>query len=349
MHPLLKRGRLGIYLLISVPLTAVIATLIVRDALLPETALFVIPVAVLQTFIGLAAWYPCRAVPLSGSRTTILVTHLAGAALASAVWTAGVAVLARMMTGSIPAFDTIRGDSLVIWYAVGVLLYLLSVAVHYLIIAVERAGEVEREGLALQIAAREAELRALRAQIDPHFLFNSLHSISSLCGSDPAAARKMSSQLGDFLRSTVRAGSQSLITVGEELELAKLYLETEQVRFGDRLAIEVRIEDGAGDAAIPPLLIQPLAENAVRHGIAHTLEGGRISILATRTGDRLRIVVENPADPDRPRKTGENVGLRNVAARLDTLFGRDGRIDVREDGGVFRADVELPFSVMERQ
>src|SRR4029079_2516584 len=150
----------------------------------------------------------------------------------------------------------------------GFLLYLLAMAVSYLAAAFEVSRDAERRGLELQVLAREAELRALRAQLDPHFLFNSLQSISALTTADPPAARRMCLLLADFLRDTLAVGSQARIPLRSELLLAQRFLEIEQVRFGERLRVDIEPEQ-AGDIAVPPLILQPLVENAVRHGIAH--------------------------------------------------------------------------------
>ena len=141
-------------------------------------------------------------------------------------------------------------------------------------LSVEESRAAETRALELQLLAREAELKTLRAQIDPHFLFNCLHSISALTGTDPPAARRMCLLLGEFLRTSVKLGAQDRIPFADELALAERYLEIERVRFGSRLAIERAIADGVGSCAVPALLLQPLVENAVTHGIAH-LRGGR--------------------------------------------------------------------------
>ena len=189
--------------------------------------------------------------------------------------------------------------------------------------------------------AREAELRSLRAQIDPHFLFNSLHSISALTTADPPAARRMCLLLADFLRDSLALGTADRITVARELALAGRFLEIERVRFGSRLQVE--LASGDADAClVPPLLLQPIVENAVTHGVAHVLAGGTIRIAASRGTGTLTIVVENPCDAERPRRTGTGLGLANVRARLRALHGDDGRLSAEERDGVWRVEMSLP-------
>jgi LytS/YehU family sensor histidine kinase len=230
-------------------------------------------------------------------------------------------------------------DSLI--FGLGVLLYLLSLAVSYLLVAFEATRDAERRALRVQVLSRDAQLRSLRAQIDPHFLFNSLHSISALTGSDPAAARRMCLLLAQFLRESLALGGQDRIPLARELKMVEYFLDVERVRFGDRL--QVQISDGeAGACLVAPLLLQPIVENAVTHGVAHVLEGGAVTVSASRSGAMLTIVVENPCDPDRPRRTGAGVGITNVRARLAALHGADAGLRTSEGGGVWRVEVVLP-------
>ena len=154
--------------------------------------------------------------------------------------------------------------------AFGLLLYLLSLAVSYLVAVVDHARASERRALEVQVLAREAELRMLRAQIDPHFLFNSLHSISALTVSDAAAARRMCVLLADFLRESLALGVETRITLKRELGLVARFLDVERVRYGSRLQHRIEADADADACLVPPLLLQPLVENAITHGIAHT-------------------------------------------------------------------------------
>jgi two-component system sensor histidine kinase AlgZ len=150
--------------------------------------------------------------------------------------------------------------------------------------------------------------------------------------------------LADFLRDTLTLGSQSRIPLRSELLLAQRFLEIEQVRFGERLRVDIEPEQ-AGDIAVPPLILQPLVENAVRHGIAHVLDGGVVRVRVAAGSARLIVVVENPVDPDRPRTRGTGLGLTNVRERLRSTFGAtEARLDVTENGDVFRARLDLPLT-----
>jgi hypothetical protein len=307
-------------------------------------ALFLLPLALVQSFLGLSAWYPCRAVPITRSSTArVLATHAVGAVVMAAIWTAAAYAHGRLVTRYEARFEGLGEEQLIVWFATGMLFYLLAVTVHYLVVAFERAAENERRALSLAVSGREAELRALRAQLDPHFLFNSLNSIASFCGSDPKAAREMSALLADFLRLTLRVGALETISLHDEVDLASKYLQVERARFGDRLRFEPRISGDVGAVQVPPLLLQPLVENAVRHGIEHRIEGGTIALEAERRNGMLELRVRNEADADRPIPPGERVGLKNVADRLEAIYGRAARIDTEERDGFFIAEVRIPL------
>jgi two-component system sensor histidine kinase AlgZ len=245
MHPILARGRrLGLYLgawtLLGFLLAALLAT---AGGLGPAASVGIaIPLALVYAFFCLSAWYVARSAPLG--RTGILrlvVTALTASAISSAAWLivarAWLQLFARGETLAHVdrAFPALRG----LIFGFAMLLYLLSLAVSYLLATFELSREAERRGLAGQVLAREAELRSLRAQIDPHFLFNSLHSISALTAADPPAARRMCVLLADFLRDSLALGSEDRITVGREVGLAERFVDIERVRFGVLLQIVV--------------------------------------------------------------------------------------------------------------
>jgi LytS/YehU family sensor histidine kinase len=213
---------------------------------------------------------------------------------------------------------------------------------HYLFLAIEAARSAQLRGVEARVLAREAELRALRAQIDPHFLFNSLNSIGTLTSEDPAAARRMCLLLAGFLRRSLALGARDRIALAEELALADDYLAIEKVRFGARLTIDHAIEAGAGECLVPPLILQPLIENAGRHGIAQLTEGGTLRLTARRADGRLVLEVANPRDPERAGRRGAGLGIDNVRGRLRTLFGDTASLAIEAGGGAFKVTLALP-------
>ena len=207
-----------------------------------------------------------------------------------------------------------------------------------------RASQMEEASLRAQLA--QAQLRALKMQLHPHFLFNTLHSISSLVSEDPPKANSMIARLGDFLRLTLDHSEQQLVTLREETEFVRCYLEIEQVRFGDRLTVEFNIDPATLSAAVPHLILQPIVENAIQHAIAPRAAPGRIEIAATRQNHSLLLEVrDNGPGITAVHGTADNhVGLSNVRARLEGLYGNDFSLDMTNGAAQgFIVTLQIPF------
>ena len=348
MHPILASPRkLGLYLLCWAPFIVLVADQLKSSGglTLGEAVALSIPLCLLYAFICLSSWYVCRVMPLRArSVDRVLTAHLAAGIVASMFWILIARVLASGLANfnllSSPRTQVTRATGLLV--GLGVLLYLLTVAMHYVILAIEASRQAEAREAEAQILAREAELRALKAQINPHFLFNSLHSISALTSIDPARAREMCVLLGDFLRYTLGLGEKSTIPLGDELELVNRYLKVEKVRFGQRLEMQEEIDPEALGARIPPLLLQPMVENAVAHGISGLPEGGWIRLRAGRRQDDVEIVIENKFDSDSPPSRRNGVGLENVRRRLAACYGARAHMSVASEGDRFRVSLLLP-------
>ena len=207
-----------------------------------------------------------------------------------------------------------------------------------------RVQEHERHAAELALKAQEAQVRALRYQINPHFLFNTLNAIAALVRDAPARAEEMVVQLSDFFRRSLAVNPMEDLTLTEEVNLQRLYLEIERTRFPERLQFDVALDPDSAQARVPALLLQPIIENAVKHGVARSEERTCIRIHARVDGPVLEIVVDNNAKGSGPRPKGEKVGLRNVQDRLRTRFGDEASIDAAElpEGG-FRNTLRLPL------
>jgi two-component system LytT family sensor kinase len=223
---------------------------------------------------------------------------------------------------------------------------LIVIAVHALLYYQSfRASELAQSSLKTQLA--QAQLRALKMQLHPHFLFNTLHSISSLVLEDPAKANSMIAQLGDFLRLTLENSNQQLVSLKEETEFLRCYLEIEQVRFGDRLTVALELEPQTLSVQVPHLILQPVVENAIQHAIAPRSTRGHIDIEAKRLNNVVRLEVRDNgpgmASNDALGRT-EGVGLSNVRARLHQIYGSDFRFELMNarDGGL-TVVMEIPF------
>jgi LytS/YehU family sensor histidine kinase len=291
------------------------------------------------------------ATPLERSSISrFLFTHAAGAVVASVLWLFAARMLGRMLSGldEFHGIDARLTQDYPLIFGTGVLLYLLAVGFHYVLLAVEASREAEARVMQASVLAREAELRALKAQVNPHFLFNSLNSISALTTSDAAKAREMCILLGDFLRRTLGLGEKGAIPLEEEMSLIHAFLAVEKIRYGARLQMEEQIDAEALGAQVPPLLLQPLVENAVGHGIANLVEGGWIRLAARLREGELDIVVENLFDPDAPPRRRSGVGLANVRQRLEARYGNRAKFSTSIDGATFRVSISLPVEVKER-
>ena len=347
MHPLLARARnLGIYLLAWFPLGAMLAYLLKTSGGLDwvEAVTLACPLCLVYAFVCLAAWYPCRVTPLEASGfPQLAVTHLLAAVLVSTLWTGMArAVAAGLAKQGFQNLDVRLAQHLSLLWITGILLYLLSVTFHYVLLAEQSSREAQARALEARVLARDAELKALRAQVNPHFLFNCLHSISALTSLDSGRAREMCILLADFLRATLRLGGRESITLEEELALIRGYLAIEKVRFGARLTMEEDVEKGTNQVLIPPLLLQPLVENAIRHGIANLPEGGVIRLGAHRLDGTVSIEVENSFDPESPASLKTGVGLENIRQRLHTRYAGEAKISVKSEGERFLVRLSLP-------
>ncbi len=210
-----------------------------------------------------------------------------------------------------------------------------------------REGEVRATRLEAQLA--QAQLQALKMQLHPHFLFNTLHSISALVHKNADAADKMIARLGDFLRLTLENSGAQEVSLGQELEFLKCYLEIERIRFEDRLTVQMNIEPQTLDARLPNLILQPIVENAIRHGISPRTSAGRIEIEARRLNGTLQVQVTDngpglPSDSSSGSIVKAGVGLANTQARLKQLYGAEHRLDLANAAsGGLTVILEIPF------
>jgi two-component system, LytTR family, sensor kinase len=224
----------------------------------------------------------------------------------------------------------------------GFLYYWLILGLQAAFIYQRMYREQRLAGAELERHLTEARLESLRLQLHPHFLFNTLNAISAFVGSEPERAQRMIAWLGELLRRTLNSGTTAELPLARELELLAPYLEIQRIRFGGRLSIQVEVNDGAGDGLIPTLMLQPLVENAVEHGVKRTRDAARVCLSAERAGDRLHLTIADNG----PGFTaaGDGVGLANTRARLVGLYGPEHRFELSamESGGTV-VTIELPF------
>ena len=314
--------------------------------------LFAVPLTLVYgSAIGFSAYYLCRAYPLATRSPGVIVpVFVIAAACAALLWSAaGIAWRGLWLALAPGAMDLgiDRRSLVMLMCGLGTLLYAGAVVLHYLAIEYATARLAERRELELALQARDAELRMLRTQIDPHFLFNSLNSISALTSFDPTGAREMTLRLAEFFRHSLGLEAQRKVTLAQELALVSHFVAIEQVRFGARLRFDQQSHPDADACLLPPMILQPLVENAVKHGIGGLPEGGCVRVSATRAGSILRIVVDNDVDAAPALARGQGVGLANVRARLATDYGHLASVHWRRTDTNFRVELTLPAQTLE--
>ncbi|MGE0771883.1 MAG: sensor histidine kinase [Cyclobacteriaceae bacterium] len=200
----------------------------------------------------------------------------------------------------------------------------------------------ERQAAAEKMA-RDAELNNLRQQMQPHFLFNSLNSINALIGVDPEKARVMVQNLSDFFRGTLRKDDGLKVTLSEEIKQLNLYLDIEKVRFGHRLKTRYVVDDTCRQLMLPPLLLQPVVENAIKFGLYDTVGEVEITIEVDRVEEDLRVCVMNPYDPQTATpKKGAGFGLASIQRRLHLLYARNDLLTTGQENGIFKTCITIP-------
>jgi signal transduction histidine kinase len=236
------------------------------------------------------------------------------------------------------------GDVLVTSVLNNFLLSWLNIGVAHAVLYAQRAYDRQRQAEQLQARLAETQLDALRAQLDPHFLFNALNSIAETIHRDPVAADRMLVGLGELLRSSLERRETRVVTLDEELRLLRHYLQIEQARLGDRLSVRWDVASDLDDALVPPLLLQPLAENAIRHAIAAKIAPGWLDVRAWREEGQLWLAIRDDGGAG-PAKIRNGVGLSNIRARLQLLYGDDHVLELLPlDGGGTQARVRLPLT-----
>jgi len=335
MHPLLHSWRASLaYCAAWIPLGGilVLVTAVSGNIRRTEAAAILIGPLILLALLCLLPFYICSSLPLRSTAAWRVAIKQTAAAL---IVSSAVVLAARFFAAAAPLASERFAASVPVLATLALMIYLLSVAMHYAVLEVETSRRAE-------LLTREAELRALKSQVNPHFLFNSLNSISALTSVDPERARQMCVFLGDFLRASLRLGERVTVPFGEELSLMNMYLAVEHVRFGGRLRVAQAVDPDCEACEIPALLVQPLVENAVKHGIAMLSEGGEISLSARREHDCLLFTISNPFDPEAPSDRKNGIGLRNVRDRLETRYGAAAQMKVEVEPQAYRVTLILP-------
>ena len=293
-------------------------------------------------------FYLARRFPLERPHLVQRVTiHLVAAWFNCALWAFGGTVLRWLIYSDRGAFSD---QNFLGWFFTslpfGVAVYFAVLGIEHAIFYFQKARERETQAAVLSAQLSEARLGALRMQMKPHFLLNSLNAVLVLVRDrDHATATRVLEELGEILRHVLRSERPEVVPLEEEVDFLRRYLGIEQVRFPDRLRTSFRIEAEVARAAVPDFILQPLVENAVRHGIAERIDAGQIIVSARRDGDDLVLTVEDDGPGYDDRRPSAGLGLANTRERLAVLYGKRGTVQVmpRPGGGTI-ATVRLPLA-----
>ena len=306
---------------------------------------FSLPLCLCFSFISSSAYYVCKSLPLHKRHFLNWLIFFGSSSFFSAALWLVIALAWNKLCLTLDSSWGFEFSSTLQWltFILGALLYLLSILCYDVLIAFDNIRQAERRQAASEIHAREAELQMLRTQINPHFLFNSLNSISALTAIDAAAARQMTIELAQFFRQTLALADQQKIKLEQEIELCQHFLAVEKIRFGKKLQTCFSIDEQSLTSLMPPMILQPLLENAIKHGIRDLVDGGTIEVSSKVRDEWLYIAIENPIDPDSSAADGTGTGLKNLRSRFASLYGQRCRVDWRKDNAKFRVEIALPL------
>ncbi len=293
--------------------------------------------------LALSIWYPFQYFNSGETRTTIQLSNIVIIGVITvSLWI----LLVRFITGTIVQeglnYNAYWTATLPYRTGEGIFLYGLVILTYYLFISLTKLTEKNARAAKLESLVRETEIKMLRSQINPHFLFNSLNSISSLTITDPEKARDMVVRLSEFMRYALSRKDEQPVTLENELDNLRLYLDIEKVRFGDKLITEESVEKECLGFKIPVMLLQPLYENAVKYGVYESTGTVHIKTEVRKITNYLEITISNNFDASPRLKIGTGTGLLNVSRRLELYYGKNASITTTKENSIFTVKLSIP-------
>ncbi len=290
--------------------------------------------------IGTAIWYVIKYSTLEDNSVyRILTAHAIAASIIVFIWIYFGVVIIKLLH---PNAEVWLKQAMVNRIFGGYMLYLIYVVFFYAVNYYQGFKEkVKNEG-ELKALVKEAELHALKSQINPHFLFNSLNSISSLTMTDPARAQEMVINLSQLMRYSLKHDQKERVTLKHELENNQLYMQIEKVRFGNKLNPIFEVSRKCLKASIPNMILQPLYENAIKYGVYEAIEPVDIITVCECNGEVLEITIRNSYDSTITSKKGEGIGLRNIRDRMQIIFGNPNLLQIHDDKKEFTVTLTIP-------
>lgn len=293
--------------------------------------------------IGLGLWNQIRYSNFQKNSTAqIVLYHLAALALTLVIWISSAYYILANTIGDNQEYMGLLQDSIPWRVITGFFLFSLITLVYYLIFYYQNLQDQLLKEASLEKLVKQAEINVLKSQINPHFLFNSLNSVSSLTISNPDKAQEMVINLSTFLRYSLDQDMHEKNMLKQELDNIKLYLEIEKVRFGERLKFTYDIQENGYNAKIPNLILQPIYENAIKHGVHESTETVNIKTTAKVYGNMLEIGIQNNYNPEAIPRKGKGIGLKNIQDRLKLLYQRDDLLKVQKKDDCFEVKLLIP-------
>jgi sensor histidine kinase YesM len=293
--------------------------------------------------LAIPVWYAVR-YSQSGKQNSfnLIFSHLISMVMILFIWFGSAsAILHGLYQGHERYFDFFTGS--IPWRIIsGVLFYFILVMVYYVIIYYNNLQEKLKNEAKLNEIVKDSELNLLKAQINPHFLFNSLNSVSSLTMTNPSKAQEMVIKLSDFLRYTISRDKERFSTLNLEIENTRRYLDIEQVRFGSKLEYEFKIDEQCLSQQIPVMILQPMFENAVKHGVYESTGKVTITTKTETCEDCMKIIISNNFEPGAPSRKGAGIGLQNIRERLKLIYKNEQLLKTRVIDNQFEATLIIP-------
>jgi two-component system, LytTR family, sensor histidine kinase AlgZ len=355
MHPLLKSFKHILALVASwLPVLAGLAYLhtILAKGSYKEAFILLSPVMALELFIFLSIWFVCKSTPLSRANLgTFLLRHLITIIVMNAIWL-HISMLYSEFLNIMLKTTVYRAQFDLIFPVLtvfGFFIYFLAAMLSYLLLALEQAKIAERQALENQLIASQAELRFLKSTIHPHFLFNSLTALGTLTRKSADKAQEVCRHLAEFLRYSLAYSQKELVSIKEEIDHINNYLSVEKMRLGHRLQTHFELDDTLLDKQILSFSLQPLIENAIKHGIEPSIESSEINFVLKKVDDYIFVHISNPANSVDENPNSTKLGLQNLKSRLDKVYKEDAKILVHRGESVFSVKLYLPFLKETRQ
>ena len=297
----------------------------------------------LYAVLAMTVWYPIRYGNPEGKLSLgIIITYLVVGIVVITGWLYLGFMVLKLILVEHEAYFSFLNDSFIARLSTGILYYGATLLIYHLFIYSRELETKKLNETQLNLLVKETELSVLRSQLNPHFLFNSLNSISSLTISDPELARDMIIKLSEFLRYALRHGEREKTRFSEEIKNIDLYLEIEKIRFGDKLVFEKEVSPECVDGLIPNMILQPLFENAVKHGVYESTEPIRIEMSCKGSEEGMEVTIRNNFDSGQVSRKGAGIGLKNVRNRLMLIYSKDELLSVHQSDNIFEVKLLIP-------